>query len=505
VRGLGSWTAAVPADRMAARFVPCRRRRSPVPRLLPLVPRPPSVRALAPLLALGLASCATYTQRTAQAIENFQAGRLEEAREEFEDPATTGSDFLEAAESGTVALVQGDWPGAREHLERAADVVREIEDRALVSATDLGESLISFAINDTVKSYQGEGYERVTLHVMLAMTYLAQGDVEGAWVEAKRANQLLESEETLYEKRYAAGGMGHLISAVAYELVGEPADAYIDYKRMHEKGVGLELAGRALVRLGSQLRREDELPQWIEQFGPDLQRPEGAASVVLLAGLGTAPFKVETGFTLPLPDGVVQWAVPSYVRRPQPIASLNLLEVHSGTRVGSSLVEDLGTVAQENLDDRIGWLAAKSAVRAALKYGVTRQLEQEHGGWGWVAGALFTMATERADLRSWLTLPDAWHGARMFVAPGEHTFALEAPGAATVQLGTYELEPGETLIVLARSVEQSLYVQALGGRRLDAAEDPGAALASGAGSASAGLPSDPRPDAAGGVPAEPRP
>lgn len=463
------------------------------------------VRSLAPALALGLASCVSYTERTAQALEAFQTGRLEEAREQFEDPATTNSDFLGPAESGTVALVQGDWPGARGHLERAAEVVREIEDRALVSVTDLGESLVSFAINDTVKTYEGEGYERVMLHVMLAMTYLAEGNVEGAWVEAKRANKLLESEETLYEKRYAAGGMGHLLSAVAYELVGEPADAYIDYKRMHEKGVGLELAGRALVRLGTQLRREDELPRWLEQFGPDLPRPEGAANVVLLAGLGTAPFKIESGFTLPLPDGVVQWAVPSYVRRPQPIASLNLVEVQSGTRVGSSLVEDVGGVAQQNLDDRIAWLAAKSAVRAALKYELTRQLEKEHGGWGWVAGALFTMATERADLRSWLTLPDAWHGARMFVAPGVHEFVLEAPGGESVGLGTYELEPGETLIVLARSIERRLYVQALGGRRLDGSDDPGAALASGAGSAPAGLPSDPLPEAAGGAPAEARP
>ena len=226
-----------------------------------MVPRPLSVPACT--LALCLASCASYTQRTEQAMAHLEAGRLGEARSEFEASSTTGSDFLRGAESGTVALVQGDWPGARERLEGAAAAVRELEDRALVSATGLGESLVSFAINDTVKTYEGEGYERVMLHVLLAMTYLAEGDVEGAWVEAKRSNQLLESEESLYEKRYAAGGMGHLLSAVAYELVGEPADAYIDYKRMAEKGVGLELAGRALVRLGSQLRREDELPGWV--------------------------------------------------------------------------------------------------------------------------------------------------------------------------------------------------------------------------------------------------
>lgn len=459
-----------------------------------MVPRSFPVRLSA--LALCLASCASYTQRTEQAMAHFQAGRLAEARAEFEEPSTTGSDFLGAAESGTVALVQGDWSGARGHLEGAASVVRELEDRALVSATDLGESLVSLAINDTVKTYEGEGYERVMLHVLLAMTYLAEGNVEGAWVEAKRSNQLLESEEKLYEKRYQAGGMGHFLSAVAYELVGEPGDAYIDYKRMQEKGVGLELAGRALVRLATQLRREDELPLWVERFGPDVARPEGAANVVLLAGLGVAPYKVESGFSLPLPDGVVQWTVPSYVRRPQPITSLNLVERASGTRVGSALVEDLGAVAVENLDDRIAWLAGKSAVRAALKYSLTKELSDEHGAVGWIAGALFTVATERADLRSWLTLPDAWHGARMFLAPGVHELAIEAPGVETVTLGTYELEPGETMIVLVRTVGRRLYVQPLGGRRLDPPQ-PGAQLASGEASDSGGPPSDP--------PAAPRP
>lgn len=448
-----------------------------------------SLAVLSCATALSLASCTTYTERTQVAMGHFEAGRLEEARAEFEDADTTDSTFLGSAESGTVALVQGDWPGARGHLENAALFVREVEDRALVSATELGESLVSFAINDSVKTYEGEGYERVMLHVLLAMTYMAEGSTEGVWVEAKRANRLLESEETLYEKRYAAGGMGHLLSAVAYELVGEPADAYIDYKRMHEKGVGLDLAGRALVRLGTQLRRDDELPQWVERYGPDVERPDGAASVVLLAGLGLAPYKVESGFSIPLPDGVVRWVVPSYVRRSQPITSLNLVELGGGTRVGSAMVEDLGAVAKENLDDRIAWLAAKAAVRSALKFSLNKHLSDEHGAWGWIAGWLFTAATERADLRSWLTLPDTWHGARMFLAPGQHELAVEAPGAETVRLGTYELEPGETMIVLVRTVGRRLYVQPLGGRLLEGG-DPGAELAPGGGLA----PGDPTPE-----------
>jgi hypothetical protein len=261
--------------------------------------------------------------------------------------------------------------------------------------------------------------------------------------------------------------MGNFMSAVAYELFEQPGDAYIDYKRMEAKGVGTELAGRALVRLGTRLGREDELPGWIERYGPDVERPEGAASVVLLAGVGLGPFKQETTLSVPLPGGVVQWSVPTFMRRPQPVSGLSLVHVASGTRVASSVLEDVAQVARQNLDDRIGWLATKSAVRAGIKYAATRSLTKEHGAIGWIAGSLFTAATERADVRSWLTLPDSWHGARMFLAPGVHELALEAAGGEGTGLGTYELEPGETLVVIARTLGTRLYAYPLGGRRVD--------------------------------------
>lgn len=402
--------------------------------------------------------------RTAVAMGHFENGRFDEARLLYDEPETTGSEFLSAAESGMAALAGGDWDAAQDAFHEAADTVQAIEDRALVSATDLGESVLSLAINESVKGYEGEGYERVMVHAALAMTYLAQGELDGVWVEVQRANKLLESEEALYEKQYAAGGLGHFISAVAYELFGELNDAYIDYARMEEKGVGTELAGRALVRLGTILRREDQLPTWIERYGPATEVPEDAASVVLIAGLGVGPYKVEHALQIPLPKGIVQWAVPQFVTRPQPVRQLELEDVGTGTVVESVLVEDVATVSAENLEDRIGWLAAKSAVRATLKYQLTRELTEDHGLGGLIAGALFTAATERADLRAWQTLPDSWHGARLFVEPGVHELSLAAVGGERVALGTFELEAGETMIVLARTLGTRIYAHPIGGR-----------------------------------------
>ena len=376
----------------------------------------------APVLTLlacaGLAAaCQTYPQRTAGALTSFDRGAFDEAWSAFSDPETTKSEFLRHAEAGMVALANGEWDRAQGALQAAADEVREIEEQALIGPENLGNELLALTLNEGFAPYAGEGFERVQLHAALAMTYLAQGNLDGVWVEARRANQLLESEEQLYEKSYAAGGLGHFVSALSYELLEQYDQAYIDYRRMVEKDVGVELAGKALVRLGTRLGYRDDTEDWIERFGPDPARPEGAASVVVLAGVGLGPFKREITLPVPTGDGILQWSVPDFERRPQAIEKLVLRSIDLGS-VETSVIENVAVVSEQNLSDRIGWLAARSAVRGIMKREVTQHLEKQYDAVGAVAGTVFTLFTERADLRAWQTLPDTWQAARLWVAPG---------------------------------------------------------------------------------------
>ena len=207
-------------------------------------------------LLAALASCATYNERTEEALRAFEGGRFGEARLAYLEDA--GSGFLPAAEAGMAALTGGDWENALAHLTDASDAVREVEDEALISPENAGELLLSWTVSEGASEYEGEGYERVMLHACLGLAYLTQGKVEDVHVEVRRANALLENEEKLYEAEYGAGGLGHFLSAVAYELTGDLDDAYIDYKRMQEKGLGGNLTGRALVRLADRLGRDDE-------------------------------------------------------------------------------------------------------------------------------------------------------------------------------------------------------------------------------------------------------
>ena len=416
---------------------------------------------------MGLVACATYPQRTAQAYAAFEAGKLEEATKLYADPQTTGSEFLAGAESGSVAFAAGDWAGALGHFSSAQATVKDIEARALISAEAAGESLLTWMVNESMASYRGEGFERVMLHAFMGLTYLGQGSLDGAGVEARLANRLLESEEALYEKEYAAGGLGHFLSAVMYELFGQPDNAYIDYKRMLDKQVGVELAGRAVLRLSKELGYTDDYQQWQQRFGDDTGRPERAASIVIFAGVGEGPYKEEITLPIPTGDGILQWSVPTLATRPQRVTTLEFSLEGSASSVRTDVIENVTTVTKENLDDRIAWLAVKSAVRGVLKLQLTKQLEKSNGTWGAILGTVFTLVSERADLRTWQTLPNTWQAARVFVAPGEHSLRLSAVGGESVLLGRFEFSPGETTFVLARSIGPRLFAYVIGGKRLD--------------------------------------
>jgi hypothetical protein len=108
--------------------------------------------------------------------------------------------------------------------------------------------------------------------------------------------------------------------------------------------------------------------------------------------------------------------------------------------------------------------------RFALRNGI----EEEHGTGAALAFDLVGVLLERADVRSWLTLPNTWHAARLRLPAGVHTLELSSLSGGFSPLGTYDLEPGETLIVLARSFDQRLFAHVLGGRRSDTptAADP---------------------------------
>src|SRR5262245_29993777 len=99
--------------------------------------------------------CVSYATHSDEAYADFQAGRFEPAIEGY---AKQGSGFLPGAEAGMVALVAGDWDGALVQLGKAASAVEEYEEEALVSPESAARTVASFALNERMLEYHGEGY-----------------------------------------------------------------------------------------------------------------------------------------------------------------------------------------------------------------------------------------------------------------------------------------------------------------------------------------------------------
>lgn len=424
--------------------------------------RTPVVGGLAALL---LAGCASYPERQAEALDDLQGGRFEAAASALGDN-TEG--FLAAVEPATVRFVAGDWEAAKTEFLRAAAMADAFERGAPVDVAGLAEGVGTLLFNETAGTYEGEGFEHVQVHAMLALSFLALGDLEGALVEARRANQRLEREEELYDADYEAGGLGHFVSALAYELRGELDDAVIDYRRMDEKGLAPDLVLPELGRLARATRRDDLIPDLERRLGELPEVPADAARVVMICGVGLAPFKVEESFQLATPNGVVAFAVPDYAERNQPVDAVDLVVVNHGHRARSAVVERVGTVARLNLADRIALLATKSAARAGARFAAAKSLRDDDNYFGAFLVDVFAVASERADLRSWLTLPDTWQVAQVFVPPGVVELSVEALGGEAADFAPIALAPGETALVLARTIDRTLHAHLVGGATVPA-------------------------------------
>lgn len=167
--------------------------------------------------------------------------------------------LLYAQEAGRVAQVAGDFANSKKYYQQAISAYTAFDDKAKISASDLGATASSLVLNDNAIPYRGPGYERIMLHQYQALNYLFSGDFQGALVEVRRSNELQGSEQERYEKSQksvqamangtvdaevnrlgqAAGTVtssflnaySYYTTGVLHEVLGEPNDAFIDYRK----------------------------------------------------------------------------------------------------------------------------------------------------------------------------------------------------------------------------------------------------------------------------------
>jgi len=422
-----------------------------------------------------------------------------------------GSRVLYGMDRGMTLQLVGDYQQSNAVLELAEEELDRLYTRKIRTQT------FAFITNDTALPYEGDPYEQVLINVLKALNYAVLGQWQDALVEARRIDHRLNvlSDRTQEKHVYRDDGFARYLSGILYESTGDVNNAFIAYRKAYETFDATRAWSHTSVpsQLKEDVLRTSEAMHFTQELAdyrrlfPDTkwetnQSLQQLAQVVVISYNGRAPRKEDQFLDLPislnalqlvlLNRGIVQQnrgsnramdtvlyglngrvvrvALPRLIpQKTQVFVDMVSLIPDNGTRVtvNTELVHNVTAMAEKALSERMSGITAKALARAATKFafaeGATRGAQhaagRDAGPWvGLLVGLLtkgLAVASEEADTRSWQTLPDEIHLARVWVPPGRYQVQSEPIGGLHDPLNPeamriLSLGPGETAVLFQR-------------------------------------------------------
>jgi len=391
-------------------------------------------RAATAAALLFLSGCAAYHERMAQVDEALAHGQPDKALEVLDSDGREagGQDYpLYLLNRAMILRQRGDLEGAILALSEAA---RLTEEAAVISVS---EQAAAATINEGRRSYAGAPYERRLIHVFLALSYLELGRLEEARVEALQIDLV---SKALAEQGEPDDPFARWLAGMIYEALGEWSDARIAYDKAlaaytdEESPYALpppRQLQRDLVRATRAVGLADEARRLRERFAlpdddpaldPQAYARQGELLFFYLDNL--APLWRETNTLVhATADGhLVRIALPYAVPRPSPVSRAR---VRADDREATAeQAEDIARLSVHHLEREMPKLVARAIVRAVAKEKAVDKVQQEGGAVLGLMMNIATIASERADTRSWSLLPDNVRVARLPLPPGVYPVAV---------------------------------------------------------------------------------
>lgn len=443
--------------------------------------------AAACLIASGppLAGCATHAQQRARVEEALVRGDYEAALEQL-DKKKDPSNVLYLLDRGLLLHYARRFAESNEAFETAEARIEDLYTRSL------SKEAAALITSDNVIPYDGAPLERSLIHYYRTLNYLYLDDLEEALVECRKANLLLASlaDKTEGKKTaYRDDAFLQYLTALLYQDAGEWDDAWVSLRQAEQAFAGYEerfgvaappWIGSDLLTMARWLGYRDEYETYRARYphaAADSAR-DGEAELVLFFENGLAPVKKQDEITIPILKGesdeyrdrhdefgvmlagryprydydeakldyLLRVAIPRLAPRPP---AVHCVEVSAGgTAVKTVPVENVAALSDAALGEAMPKILLKTVLRGLTKYFATRGAEKNAGEVAGVLVNILTAATERADTRGWITLPNDIQMARLRVPPGEHEVTLrfcDASGriVATENAGTIAFENGK--------------------------------------------------------------
>jgi hypothetical protein len=323
--------------------------------------------------------------------------------------------YINLLEKGKVALACDDYEGAIKALQKAEKRFVNIEGQV-----SLGEEIGSLFSDDLNKEYEAENYEKLLIPSYLLLAYWQKGDFNGARVESKRVlqkiNQYIESST---KHKYLESPFNRLLTALVFEEDGQDDDVKIELRKIAK-----------ISKYCSQISK-------IEQESMEKSRAYGS-SICVFADVGTSPMKHPKKYgpwivTLSNGTTISLAFVYSVIRKTLSRTHKCRVYIDKKYMADTYLLYDVEDIIlkqfKKNEPTKISQIKKRALVKATTagiaSYVAAKTLGKFAGRLVGIVGAAW-MYSERADLRSWLTLPKNIQYRRVnHISVGEHAVYLE--------------------------------------------------------------------------------
>jgi len=387
--------------------------------------------------------------------------------------------MLYLMERGRISQMAGDTETSIRDFQVVLEAFEAREAAAKISASGVASGAGAVMLNENAIPYQGDTYERIFVHSFQALNFLGERNLEAAAVEVRRANleqklALLDNENALmdaqeedekaqilnrnsgYESKFPSlttmastvknsfqNAYSFYISGLIYEINGDLNDAYIDYKKALEIYPDNSYLRGDVARLAKRLSMEADFEQIKNSVSPaKMAAPEeGEGKLVVLYEQGYVPEKQEINVLFDIMGVLNNMVFPTYYHRDSPRRPLVI--GLGGERLGETeTVVRLSAMAAKALSDRIPGMIIRQGLRILAREKLKDN--QVNSVFGALAG-LGQLLLNRADLRSWLTLPAEVQIMHTPAGGGEQTLTLNNGGmSADVAIN---VQPGRTTVV----------------------------------------------------------
>ncbi|ODN42704.1 COG3014 family protein [Piscirickettsia litoralis] len=454
------------------------------------------------VIALGLSGCATTSvfesyPSSAKTVKKDLVQQNYQAAEKYLLPDTTSKDgLLYLLELGRTQQLAGQYEKSLKTYQKAIGMIDKNHQKPIVQLSHIGVTGASFLTNDNAIPFTSSSYEEVMAHQYQALNYFALGNLSGALVEVRRADEvqrkaLERNQKELDEAKKVAAKQNYdesqvwskkqfdsfnavaakvrssflnaytfYFSGLLYELSGSLNDAYIDYKKALKLEPNNPYLQEDVLRLAKLLNMDNDLSYYRKYLKRKVITPAAnQGTLVVLFESGFVPAKQQFKLPLPTGAGVIAIAIPYYSTPWQNPVPLRITGGNNHVIGKTSMLVSVQALAAKALQEKMPWIIAREVARSIAKAAITYKLQKEGDGLAAFMSSLYNVVSAQADLRSWLTLPRQAQVLQKIMRKGHQELTLNYQGLT--KKASVDIKPGQMTVLWVIAIGHHLEIHSL--------------------------------------------